>query len=260
MEFKLLEELINMKDTKQAQIFTLNRHKLFRVGLVFCFVLVSWLLLLVSVAAAAEPQFLVSWRANSYAPEWYQGKILPNRQTLTQINFDLIDNGKIADISKTKIRWYVNNKLRINEQDGLGMQTLQFYPPWSIVVRDTTEIRIVVVDYKGETIGKIINIPLAAPEVAIQNFGYTEEIGVGSYKFQANPFFFNIGDINDLAFNWTVNGKLAIDDNIDEPSNILNLEINPGIPANANINVEIDVQKLADKSETARKKIELTTR
>lgn len=218
------------------------------------------LLVFQQVNAQSSPQFFVSWKADSYVPEWYQGKILPNRQTSIKVNFDLIDNGKIVDLSATKIRWYVDDKLRRNEKDGLGIKTLQFIPPWSIVTRDTVEARIVVVDYKGETIGKIINIPLVKPETVIQNFNFGGELDSGTHKFQVNPFFFNIRALNDLAFNWIVNGKLAIDDSIDEPSNILNLEIAPGLLANTNLKLEIGVEKLTDKSETARKKIELTIR
>src|SRR3989338_8026257 len=121
--------------------------------LIFLIVVFVFLILNSVDAQTALPQFLVSWQAQSYAPARYQGKIFPTKGTPIVISFELIDNGKIVDLSKTAVRWYINDELVKNEDNGLGIKSLQFNLP--DYAGQETEIRIAIPDYKGSQLDSI---------------------------------------------------------------------------------------------------------
>jgi hypothetical protein len=215
----------------------------------------SVLFLSFAVAGAQTSiQFLTSWQAQSYAPSWYQGKILPVKGTPTEISFELIDNGKIADLSKTKVRWYVNDKLVKNEEDGLGIKSL------SIVIPDyaaqETEIKVAVVNYLGgETFYKTVKIPVVAPEAVIDAPYSNGEISAGSSVFKAVPFFFNINSLNELSVEWSTSEQKTEGDSVSPWS--LNLNIEPKMPSDSEINLSLSIKNILEKLEFAAKSIKL---
>lgn len=229
------------------------KNNKFCVGFAFLFCVSFALLPLISTAAA--PQFLVSWQAQSYVPGWYQGKILPTNGTPVEINFELIDNGKIVDLSKTKIRWYVNDGLVKNEEDGLGIKILKAdIPNYS---GQETEIRISVVDYLGgEPLDKIIKIPVVGPEVIINAPYPDKKISAGPSIFQAIPFFFNIKNLNGFSIEWLANEQKPA-----SPSGnpwLLNLNVGPETPKDTEIKLSVSVKNILKELEFASKSINLT--
>jgi len=63
----------------------INKNNLF----VFCMVAVLFLLIFNPVFAASAPQFLTSWKAYNYTPDWYQGKSFPVYSTPVEVAFEL---------------------------------------------------------------------------------------------------------------------------------------------------------------------------
>ena len=204
------------------------------------------------VHAQTPPQFMVSWQANSYAPSWYSGKILPTRGSLIKISFELVDNGKIADLSKKKVRWYVNDKLVQNESKGLG---LKFY---SFIADDypgqETEIRITIVDYKDEILDKIVRIPIVSAEAAIDSPYPNAEINTEKNSFLVYPFFFNIRDLNNISFEWLVDNQPA---ESGENSQSLELNIESAAPSGFEIDIKATIRNLLDEMEFASENIKL---
>ncbi len=203
--------------------------------------------------AQSSPQFLVSWQAQNYAPSWYEGKILPINGTQVNINFELIDGGKLADLSKTIVRWYVNDKLIINEKSGLGIKNLKINAP--DFNGDNTEIRIALVNYKGgELIDKIVEIPVSGPEAVI-NAPYPDgKIGIGSSVLGLIPFFFNISDISNFSIDWLVNGRTP--DSSNNPY-LFNLNIGSDTPQNTQINISVSVKNILKTLEFTSQSINL---
>ena len=117
------------------------------VPMIILFFLFGAVFLLNIPTTSAAPQFWFSWQAGNYAPSWYQGKVLPIVGSPITVNFELIDNGQIADISQNKIRWYVNDRLIINETNGLGIQSARFRIPDYAV--NAVELRVSVVGYQA---------------------------------------------------------------------------------------------------------------
>jgi len=241
-----------MRIAKQTQNFTQNRRKTFRVSFAFLFCVSFALLPLIS--EAASPQFLVSWQAEGYVPNWYRGKILPTNGTPVAISFELIDNGKIADLSKTKVRWYVNDNLVKNEENGLGIKALEINIP--DYPGQETEIRISVVDYKGgETLDRIIKIPVVGPEVVIDSPYPDKKISPGLSIFQATPFFFNVKDLNSLSIEWSANEQKPKEFSVNPW--LLNLNIGPETPKGTEIKLSVLVKNVLKELEFAIKSIQL---
>jgi hypothetical protein len=203
--------------------------------------------------AASQPQFLVTWRSHNYAPSWYAGKILATRGSWVDVSFDLIDNGKVVDLSKNKVRWYVNDDLKRNEDDGLGIKN--YYFGIDDYKNEDINIQIVVVDYLDEQIGKFITIPLAQPEVVIDAPYANRRLPSGTDMFKAYPYFFDIKDLSKLSFNWTVNGQPAESASIS--ADTLKLNIDNLAPSGFGIDIQALIKNLTDEFEFASGKVKL---
>lgn len=200
----------------------------------------------------ASPQFMASWRADSYVPNWYQGKIFPTRGSLINVSFEIINNDKIVDVSRNKIRWYINDKLIKNEDNGLGIKSLKFInnnPPGGDI-----EIKIAVVDYGPEPLYKIIRIPVVAPEAVIDAPYAERKINSGKNLFRVFPFFFNIKNVNELSSEWQANGQTA---EAGANPQELNLNIDSQTPSGVAIDVKTIIKNIADQFEFASKNIKL---
>jgi hypothetical protein len=204
--------------------------------------------------AQTSPQFLISWQADGYAPSWYQGKILAINGTPIEISFELIDNGKLADLSKTKVRWYVNDKLIKNENDGLGIKSFKITAP--DYAGQETEIRIAVVDYKaGETLDEIVTIPVVNPEAVINAPYPDRKIGTGPSIFQVIPFFFNVKNLIGLSVDWSANEQKT--EGLTGNPYLLNLNIGPETPKGTEIKISALVKNFLKELEFVSKSIQL---
>ena len=235
-----------MKPNSKIKIFTFLLFTLFAI----CY------LLLATIPANAQisSQFLVSWQAESYVPSWYQGKIFPTKGSAIKVDFELIESGKIIDLSQYKVRWYLNDKLRINENSGLGIKSFSFittnYP------NQNAEVRIVIVNYKGQgELNKIVDIPVVAPEAIINAPYPSKKIDYGSNYFKVYPFFFGNFDYSKFAFEWAVRGQSAKDDGAS--SDELKLNIDSLAPSGFEINVSAAIKNLLNEMEFAGKNIQL---
>ncbi len=215
------------------------------------FVIVSFILLGFESVSAQEYEFLTSWKADSFAPFWYGGKILPSRGSRVTVSFELLNSGKISNLSNTAVRWYVNDNLAKNERSGLGIKD------YSFVVTDypgnNTEIRISIPNHNGQNLNKIIEIPVVSPEVNIESPNLTLGDISKNAIFKASPFFFNVKTINNLSFQWTANGQTA---GIYKGSNILDFNVDPKVGLNSQINLKITAKNLLNEMEFVNKEIQ----
>ena len=225
-----------------------------KIGLIGLISLIS-LVGLINIHAQTAPQFLISWQANSTAPSWYQGKIFPIKDSQVDIGFELIDNGKPADLSKTAIRWYINDKLVKNEKDGLGIKYLKF------IVADypgqKTEIRIAIPSYKNfDPLDKIIAVPVVQPEAVISAIYPNKEITAGKSEFEAIPFFFSAQNSNQISYRWFVDNREVSD--LGENFNVLDLNIPLEAPKGTVISIKTTIKNLFKDMEFASKSIRVS--
>ncbi|MEK7555556.1 MAG: hypothetical protein AAB516_01920 [Patescibacteria group bacterium] len=230
----------------------MTNFKLKFKNFIFYIVILIFTFLFLHFAVAASPQFLTSWQSNSYVPSWYQGKIFPTRGSLINVSFEIINNDKIADISKNKIRWYINDKLIKNENNGLGIRSLKFinddFPGGEI------SVKIAVVDYAAEPLYKIIRIPVVSPEAVIDAPYAERKINTGKNLFRVFPFFFNIKNLNSLSFEWQANEQTS--EAAENPQE-LNLNIDLQTPSRTVINIAAIIKNISNQLEFASKNIKL---
>lgn len=151
----------------------------------------------------AAPNFFVTWRSGAYVESAYQGKILPTAGAPLTIAFELIDGGKLANLSKTMIRWIKNDKI---VQSGIGLQTVTI-PTSPIADRDEIRIKIVVSQYKGADLPHSFVLPVAAPEVVIRAPFVNRFIPTGTQTLRALFYYWNTDRAGTLIANWSLQGE-----------------------------------------------------
>lgn len=215
---------------------------------IIIFLIGCFLLIVSQVNAQTEPEFLVSWRVLNYVPADYQGKIFPSQNSQIEIGFDLLENGKIIDLSKNIISWFVDGN---SAQSANGLKTIRFNTGGA----DQT-IRITILNYKGADLDKVIIVPVNKPEVVIDARIPQSEIKLGQYNLEARPFFFNVLNASNLLFKWTNNNQPIAGN----PKTI-NLDLkSSGVPTETKINISLSVVNSFNQLEFVNQQINLTVK
>lgn len=157
---------------------------------------------LVRVLAETAPELLITWSAQNYTPPDYAGKSMPTRGTSVGASVELIENGRLADLSKQEIRWILNNRLH---KSGVGLKNVSLIVPE--LTRDNQILRVSIVNFRGKDIEKSVILPVVDPEVVINVPYPRNKIQSGENLFIALAYFFNVANLNDLSFVWSANGR-----------------------------------------------------
>lgn len=156
-----------------------------------------------ALPAFAATTFLTSWQANSSAPYFYRGKVLPTPGSEVTLTFDLLNNGQSVSLANRVVRWYLDNTLY---QSGAGLKTILFTVD-PLRARNYS-VRISLPKYDGRTdLDEFITIPVAEPEVVIDAPYPEQQLAVGTYLFRALPYFFTATDLRTLTVTWSANGR-----------------------------------------------------
>lgn len=229
----------------------------FKISALIVLFLISYVLCLNFAYAQVSPQFLISWKAQNYVPNWYAGKILPIAGAQIDVSFELIDNGKPADLSNAKVRWYINDKLVKNEDSGLGIKKINFIAP--NYPGQTIQVRIAIVDFPGAGfIDKIIDIPIVRPEAVINAPYKNGEIKTGKSLFSVLPFFFNTNNNDNFSVQWSVSEQKPESGKGDLFA--LDLNIDPQMPTGSKISLSVAMSNILKTLETASQTINLTVK
>lgn len=199
--------------------------------------------------SSGNPDFLITWRAQSYAPPSYRGKALPTTGTPVVVSFELVGQGKIVDLSKQPVYWYLDNEYL---NGGNGVQTAAFNVVFPMI--GSQEIRIEIPDFNGVDLSKRIVIPVANPEAVIEAPFPNARFSGTALQLVGQPYFFNIQHLSDLTFTWSVNGDHP--QNSDSP-NVLNARLSTNAPSDFALNINLTIQNPNDESETAAQSITL---
>lgn len=188
---------------------------------------------------------ILTWQAQSFAPADYQGKILATTGAGIKAGVEVIKENKIQDLSKINIRWYLDSKLLTQ---GIGLKQINFRataaPTYSHYLRAVVR--------NEEEISTGVNIPIVSPKVIIKTpFPAINSFFLGKNNLQAIPYFFNVAELEELVFNWSVNEKTI------KGTNILELELAPPVPLNNNLRIRVTAQNLNNALEFGSKEINL---
>lgn len=177
--------------------------------------------------AQQMPEFIITWKANNYAPSEYQGKILPAKGTAVNVSIELVEKGKLANLSAYEVRWFADDEL---QTAGFGMKNFNFEID-TFTGKSSVLVKAEIINYRKTNLEKIILIPIAEPELTITR--------LDKNTFKALPYFFNVSTINDLGFIWSIN-DVSTSGLVEEPD-FLSLDlakINAGTSLVLNLLVE----------------------
>ena len=210
---------------------------------------------------ATSPTFLVSWKADNYAPLQYFGKIFPVNQTKITVSFEMVsnnpdDSGKLVDLSGSEVRWYVNDQIMYKEN---GRKTMSFVTSDSGGAETNVKIS---AEYFDKVLGyssfvnRYLTIPLVSPEVVINNVGFSASLSQKtSSRIFAIPYFFN-SDFKNLSVKWSINDQnVAVDPK--DPWN-LDLSLGSNYPARAIVKITAVVSNILEGLPSASKDFYLT--
>jgi hypothetical protein len=172
------------------------------------------------------------WSADTYAPFGYQGRTLPTQGSLITINADLKVAG--GDPKSLTYSWFLDGIFQ-ETKSGYGKDSFKFG-----IRRNASASHAVLLKVFNETrsfyVEKSINIPIADPEIVIYyknnskvNLPYlasAKNFEIASDKeisFLALPYFFNVKNIKDLEFEWTIGKKSVKESSL--VANIFGLKI-----------------------------------
>lgn len=212
----------------------------------FAFGLLFYFLRQPAAAQVSKPFVFLTWRAHSYAPAEFPGKVLGTSQSKISAGVEIISGGKTLDLSKTMIRWYGNGDLLASNT---GLRQITFYIPET---RGTIDLRVEVDDLKYGTLIKTVEIPVVAPEVVIETPFTAETFDTNQIILTAKPYFFN--SISELVFNWKVNDQSPEEN---DNSGVLQINLNPGTPPGFRIITELSVNNPNNILESATKILSL---
>ncbi len=190
-----------------------------------------------SATAQQQPEFLLTWKSDNYAPPAYQGKILPIDESKIEVALELIDGGKIASISGHQINWLINND---ELKSGVGLKNISFPANGR---RGDQLVEVTIKNYRGVDLEKRLEIPVANPEIVISG---------GPTTFEALPYFFNVKNLGELLISWSANGQRAAG-LVDNPT-VLELETSQ-LPTGSEIVIKANASNSKKPTEVANKTI-----
>ncbi|MBI5220475.1 MAG: hypothetical protein HY978_01400 [Candidatus Liptonbacteria bacterium] len=177
----------------------------------------------------------VDWRADTYAPSGYAGKVLPVAGSFMEATVFVTETtGQLVDLSKLPIYWYLNDRLL---EGGNGKQKIVFLVPED--ASRNLKLRARVGGLKNGDAIQTLRLPVAAPDIVIDAPYPSNRFGTTAAEVWARPFFFKIARLGDLGLTWRVNGELV--QNAEHPES-LRMEIDPNTPDGTAVDISLAAQ------------------
>lgn len=223
--------------------------RLYTISKIFLFV-VFITVFYCTTAAQEKNEIILTWQANNFFPSSYLGKALTTQYSPVSVAVELISAGKLTDLSKYQISWYLDGKY-LSRGDGLKESVF-------LAKKTKGETHVVRVEIKNgnSILTESVSVPVFAHTLVLES-PYPKNIIKPNTQIslKAMPYFFNLDTFNDLSFFWQVNGEK-------ESSGTNNaLILNIGAPTNKDDSVlEIvgSTQNIKNPMEFAKQKIWLT--
>lgn len=227
-----------------------NRNTLFLLG--------ALLFVAASIKGGAQtqsPQVIITWKATSYAPPGYAGKVLPGPGSPMLASVQILDKGKIADLTGKTIRWYLDGSLI---RTSTGNPHVTFAAP-ERAAPSSFELSMQIPGYqidatRSELLFSTIIVPLAAREVVIEAPYPERRFRGASFAVTGVPYFFNVREPAALNFSWTVNGKAVTST---EDKELLEVRFTKAPAANTSVNVGLIVRDPSEDLNAGLKSITL---
>lgn len=190
------------------------------------------------------PMFWVTWKAENYSASTFNGKSLPSYGSPITVSFELILDGKVADLKNEEILWYVDGAF---VSKSLGMKEYSFR---SNIGTGAHSVRIEITKFqKNNTLMKNVQIPVSLPEVVLDSPYSRSNVTSDYIALEAKPYFFNVSQISGLMYDWKVN-NVAPTSTAEDPSKII-IAFPKDMPSGSQILVNVGVRNALRRNEKA---------
>jgi hypothetical protein len=210
------------------------------------FLAVFFCLPLVSLGAT-EPFLYLTWNARSYVPDSYLGKIIPGSNSPIIVSLEAIQDGKVADLRSSTIKWYVDGELF---SSAIGQKSFTIRTPKKLT-SGIMSIRAEVIDKWDRIKMKTVDIPMSPPVVVLKSNYLSRSFGENKISVSAFPYFFGATSLSDLVFSWKVNGQAV---NSAENPQVVDISFNQDAEPGSSITVEGSVSNPNGVREAATKR------
>ncbi|MEK9180480.1 MAG: hypothetical protein AAB897_03650 [Patescibacteria group bacterium] len=195
-----------------------------------------------SAQAQAQPYLWITWHAESYAPPGFGGKILPTAGSPITASFEVIGGGKPANVSAQTVYWYLNNELISNKA---GTKTVKFNAPSRTSA--LLDLRIELPTYPGGLLLRTARIPVVSPEAVIEAPYPDKAFSGAQIKATGRPYFFNIQNISELNFSWSVDGQTP--GSLERPQELI-VNLDPSSPMGTAVNLALTILNAKNQAES----------
>jgi hypothetical protein len=215
---------------------TINRLRVTGYWLRITLLLViCWLLVALSLVTPAQSQtpsmeITLTWSTDTYIPLNYPGKALPTRGSIIEVvaNIDSPD----IDPQKVIYYWFLNDRIQ-KLASGEGKQVFKFNIGESITRKHLVKVEIR--NREGTLLGvsSYLSLKPEEPQIILKTKKPLPSLlALKQYQISANqevnfvaqPYFFNIKEVAELNYSWSLGGQEASQISQDYP-NILTLRI-----------------------------------
>jgi hypothetical protein len=158
----------------------------------------------ISLPVDFGPQILLTWKAQNYTPIEYAGKSIPVGNTSVLASMELLDNGKLVDLTDIRVNWYLDGEFF---DGGLNKHSILIRLPKLPI--NKILIRAEIQNYKESDIVRAVEIQPIRPEVVIES-GYPYSFLYSlTHTLKATVYYFNVKNPTSLVYAWKVNDVAA---------------------------------------------------
>ncbi len=161
----------------------------------------GWLFIYGAPTALAATEPIISWRAVSYVPAGFIGKVYPTANARVEAAVTLVDGNKIVNLSRNQIQWFLDDA----PVGGATGQTSAVFNAGTVYGNHVIRVAI---SYQGSTIENSRIFSIVKPEIVLTTPAPYQQIAIGKNAFRALPYFFNTTSLQDLRFTWLGNNQL----------------------------------------------------
>ena len=210
-----------------------------------CLLVLSLLIILIAdylsltpsaTGQAQETEVTLTWSTDSYIPLDYPGKALPTRESLIEVaaTVDWPAGREEINPSELVYNWFLNDHIQKSDS-GEGKQVFKFGSQGTIKQRHLVKVEIK--NKEGGLLGfsPYLSIELTEPQIVLQptksngvktKISATPQLISQQYQISANqeiefmaqPYFFDIEEVNELNYSWSLAGQVASKISPDKPN------------------------------------------
>ncbi len=165
-----------------------------------------------SQSQASNIEITLTWTTDTYTPLDYPGRALPSRSSNIEVVAQLDSLG--LNPQNLVYNWFLNNHIK-KANSGLGKNVFKFNIGES--VSKTHTLMVEVYNQEDSLIGSSAELVLEAkePEIILKTNPLTESLrqyqfsGEQEINFTAQPYFFNIKNVDELNYQWSFGQQAA---------------------------------------------------